>query len=130
LRTSKLIVTADHETGDIRGPDANLSFDPIANNDAGVMPGYNYYGDIGGSNRHFNSLVPLFAKGDAAKLFKSFATNTDLVFGAYIDNTDIFKILQSCLPAKVNNGHHKGNGAGNFESDNDNNGQRNLPGHN
>ena len=43
---------------------------------------------------HTNSLVPLFAKGDAARLFKDCADEMDIVRGPYIDNTEIFKIIQ------------------------------------
>jgi alkaline phosphatase len=92
-----VIVTADHETGYVWGPGSNPSFEPIINNRAGVMPGMQFYGDIGGFNWHSNSLVPLFAKGDAARLFRPYAKKTDLVRGPYIDNTDIFKIMQDCF---------------------------------
>ena len=58
------------------------------------MPGMEYYGDIGGFNWHTNSLVPLYAKGAAARLFKGYANKRDLKYGLYIDNTDIFKIVK------------------------------------
>jgi len=92
-----VIVTADHETGYVWGPGSNPTFEHIINNGAGVMPGMQFFGDIGGFNWHSNSLVPLFAKGDAARLFKGYATNTDIVRGPYIDNTDIYKIIKYCL---------------------------------
>lgn len=92
-----VIVTADHETGYIWGPGSNPAFVPIINNGPGVMPGMEYYGDIGGFNWHTNSLVPLFAKGDAARLFKEYADMEDLVYGPYIDNTDIYKIVKYSL---------------------------------
>jgi len=92
-----VIVTSDHETGYIWGPGSNPAFEPIVNNGAEAMPGMEYYGDIGGFNWHSNSLVPLFAKGDAARLFKGYAVEKDLVYGPYIDNTDIFKIVKFSL---------------------------------
>jgi alkaline phosphatase len=92
-----VIVTADHETGYVWGPDSNPAFKPIINKGAGKMPILQYYGDIGGFNWHSNSLVPLYAKGDASRLFKSYAKKMDVVRGHYIDNTDIFKIVQSCF---------------------------------
>jgi hypothetical protein len=33
--------------------------------------------------------VPLWAKGDAARVFKNYATIRDPLRGAYMDNTDI-----------------------------------------
>jgi alkaline phosphatase len=38
------------------------------------------------SEEHTNSLVPLFAKGDAARMFRSYADQFDPVRGPYIDN--------------------------------------------
>ena len=55
------------------------------------MPGMQYYSPILWLT---NSLVPLFAKGDAARLFKGCADEMDIVRGPYIDNTEIFKIIQ------------------------------------
>jgi alkaline phosphatase len=92
-----LIVTADHETGYVWGPGSNPTFESIVNNGAGEMPGMQYYGDIGGFNWHSNSLVPIFAKGDAARLINGYADEMDLVRGPYIDNTEIYKIIKSSL---------------------------------
>jgi alkaline phosphatase len=92
-----VIVTADHETGYLWGPGANPTFAPIVNNGAGVMPGMQYYGDIGGFNWHSNSLVPLFAKGAAAGMINFYAEQTDLVRGAYLDNTKIFEVIKNAI---------------------------------
>jgi alkaline phosphatase len=92
-----VIVTADHETGYLWGPGSNPTFVPIVNNGAGVMPGMQYYGDIGGFNWHSNSLVPLFANGTAAGMINFYADQTDLVRGAYIDNTDIFEAIKNAI---------------------------------
>ncbi len=89
-----VVVTADHETGYIWGPDSNPIHEPIVNNGEGAMPGMQYFSPIGW---HTNSLVPLFAKGDAARLFNGYATNNDLVYGPYIDNTDIFKVIKYAI---------------------------------
>jgi alkaline phosphatase len=64
------------------------------NNGAGVMPDMQYYSPIGW---HSNSLVPLYAKGDAARLFNGYAKNVDLGYGPYIDNTDIFKAIKYAI---------------------------------
>jgi alkaline phosphatase len=98
-----VIVTADHETGFLWGPDSCIppavpggsyiynDYYPLVNNGVGVKPGMQYCSPIGW---HSNSLVPVFAKGDAARLFKGYAVNDDLGWGPYIDNTDIFKIIK------------------------------------
>jgi len=121
-----VIVTADHETGYIWGPNSCIpptgmgdpyiynDYYPLVNNGAGVMPGMQYCSPIGW---HTNSLVPLFAKGDAARLFKGYADNIDLGWGPYVDNTDIFRIVKYCMenyaasPGKGNGkGDNKGKG--------------------
>lgn len=101
-----VLVTADHETGYIWGPGSNPTHEPIVNNGADVRPGMQYYSPIGW---HTNSLVPLFAKGDAARLFNGYATNTDHVYGPYIDNTDIFKVI-SCAIENYQQRPNQGNG--------------------
>ena len=86
-----IIVTSDHETGYIHGPGSDPLFNPIVNNGRWELPGFEFY-----STNHSNSLVPLFAKGRFSNLFKEFATGSDPVHGAYIDNTDVFRV---CLTA-------------------------------
>jgi alkaline phosphatase len=46
---------------------------------------------------HSNSLVPLFAKGAGAELFagKTHPSDPDPVRGAFLDNTDIFSVMDS-----------------------------------
>jgi alkaline phosphatase len=92
-----VIVAADHETSYLWGPGSNPAFKEIVNNGAGKMPGMQFYSDIGGFGWHSNSLVPLYAKGSAARIIQAYATKTDSVRGPYIDNTDIFKIIRFCL---------------------------------
>jgi alkaline phosphatase len=109
-----VIITADHETGQIWGPetynddnknnvyDAGDSFNgfrPLENNGRGEVPGVQY-----GSGDHTNSLVPLFAKGPGAELFIERAKGTDEkaakfwnFSGKYIDNTDIFHVIKSVI---------------------------------
>jgi alkaline phosphatase len=91
-----LIVTADHETGHLWGPTAG-EFNNLVDNGAGVIPGTRY-----NSSNHTNVLVPLFAKGAGAGLFASYATgmDNDPVWGRgpYLDNTDIFKVMNTAIP--------------------------------
>jgi alkaline phosphatase len=88
-----LIVTADHETGYLTGPDLGLFDDgpvwnPLVNNGAEVLPGLQW-----NSGSHTNSLVPFYAKGKGAILFFVCARNKDPIRGRYLDNTDIAKTL-------------------------------------
>jgi alkaline phosphatase len=94
-----LIVTADHETGFLWGSDAAFHIPGAATGYNNLDPsktGDNVLGDMkfgisGGG--HTNSLVPLFATGPGSELFAQYATNTDGVRGAYINNTDIFRVM-------------------------------------
>lgn len=84
-----VIVTADHETGCLWGPNSDKTpFDPLVDNGKGKMPGLRY-----NSGSHTNSLVPLFARGAGAQEFLAAAKFTDPKRGKYIDNTDIFKVI-------------------------------------
>jgi alkaline phosphatase len=83
-----LVVTGDHETGYLTGPGSDPLWNPIINNGAGNLPGMEWH-----SGDHTNSLIPLFAKGDAARMFKSYADEFDPVRGRYLDNTELAKVL-------------------------------------
>ena len=116
-----LIVTADHDTGGIWGPDSGIGtpqtpgdpavWRPVVNNGAGVVPGFDWYAAhryatptdprLDQDFWHTNMLVPLWAKGDAARTFRSFAA-TDVVRGPYVDNTDIFKVMYRALGFSLN----------------------------
>lgn len=93
-----LIVTGDHETGYLWGPgtganpDGSGTWMPIVNKGPGVQPAMQY-----DSSDHTNSLVPLFAKGSAARHLRACATLTDPVRGRYLDNTDIAKVIFSVM---------------------------------
>ena len=89
-----VIVTADHETGMLWGPESHkVAFDRIVNNGAGNMPGMRY-----NSINHTNSLVPLFARGVGTDRFDQRLLGYDLKHGAYVDNTDVFEAMKSVLP--------------------------------
>jgi alkaline phosphatase len=47
------------------------------------------------SGSHTNSLVPFFAKGRGAQLFKDKIAGFDPVRGPYIDNTDLANVIFS-----------------------------------
>lgn len=98
-----LIVTGDHETGYLTGPNSGPDPDdendtnhpvwyPLSNNGSGNMPGMNWH-----SKNHTNSLIPLFAKGSGSELFASKVAGIDPVRGFYIDNTAIAKVVLELL---------------------------------
>ena len=90
-----LIVTGDHETGMLTGPDAredNQYFKPVTNNGIGVLPTGMFHSDD-----HSNQLIPLYAKGAYSNMFRSYETMTDPIHGKYIDNTDVFSVMKSAL---------------------------------
>ena len=91
-----LIITGDHETGYVTGPNSGANgatlWNPLVNNGAGVLPGMQF-----NSGDHTNTVIPFFAKGDDARWFNTAATASDPVYGSYIDNTDIGKVIFSVL---------------------------------
>ena len=82
-----LIVTGDHETGMLLGPNGETD---VLNLGKDAMPGMEYF-----SGSHTNSLIPLFAQGAGSDLFAQYQLGYDPVRGKYIDNTDVFKVMQS-----------------------------------
>ncbi len=93
-----VIVTSDHETGDLRGPflEGDLRALDLVNNGAGELPGAGY-----GYGGHTNRLVPLFATGPGSEEFDALVTGTDERCGAYVDNTSIFTVVTSAIGATV-----------------------------
>jgi alkaline phosphatase len=87
-----LIVTADHESGYLTGPDSDPAWQPLVNKGAGVQPGLEFH-----SAAHTNSLVPVYAKGTHARALLTYADETDSVHGPYIDNTELGKLLFEVL---------------------------------
>jgi len=83
-----IIVTGDHECGYLTGTGSDPEWMPVVNNGAGTLPGVEWH-----SGSHTNSIIPFFAKGDVARLFKGCADETDLVRGAYVDNTEIGEVI-------------------------------------
>lgn len=82
-----LVVTADHETGYITGPkenDNNPYTNPIIDKGKGNLPELRW-----NHKSHSNSLVPFYAKGKYAEIFKIFADEHDMFRGYYITNSEI-----------------------------------------
>lgn len=90
-----LIVTGDHETGYLNGPYSNPGWTPVASNGAGAVPGMEWY-----SSSHTNSLIPVFAKGDAARMLHEYADEIDPVRGPYVDNTELGLVLFRAMEAQ------------------------------
>lgn len=85
-----VIVTSDHETGYLTGTPG--VYDKVINNGKGKMPTMTW-----NSDSHTNQLVPVFAKGPGVDLFQKYAVGYDPVRGAYINNTDIPKLIRELL---------------------------------
>jgi alkaline phosphatase len=84
-----LIVTGDHECGFLGGPTPGV-FNEVVDNGAGNLPGAYF-----NSGSHTNSLIPIFAKGAGSELFAGYADEYDSVRGYYIDNTEIFHVMNA-----------------------------------
>ncbi len=90
-----VIITADHETGYLTGPGSGPQsegpvWNDLVNNGIGNLPAMEWH-----SGTHTNSLVPFFAKGRGAQLFKDNIAGHDPVRGPYIDNTSIANVIFS-----------------------------------
>jgi len=92
---SLLIVTSDHDCGLLWGPNSDtIPFDALVDNGAGVLPGMRF-----NSDNHTNSLVPFLARGAGSELATSLIDGFDAAayaawgVGGYLDNTDIFTIM-------------------------------------
>jgi alkaline phosphatase len=81
-----LVITADHETGRLSGPDGARDME---NAGKGVLPKGGYQ-----AKGHTNSLVPLFARGQGTEILKKYADEQDPVRGAYLDNTEVAKAIR------------------------------------
>lgn len=84
-----IIVTSDHECGYLTGPgEADPIYGPVTNNGKGNLPGMQWH-----HGSHTNMLVPFFAKGPGADKFKMMADTWDPIYGPFIQNTDIAKLV-------------------------------------
>lgn len=109
-----VIITMDHETGQLWGPESYSddnendvfdegdvfdTFQPLENNGRGKFPEVQYAG-----KGHSNALVPLWAKGPGAELFLKRIKGNDKkaaeywkFSGDYVDNVDVFHVMKSVL---------------------------------
>jgi alkaline phosphatase len=84
-----IIVTADHECGYLTGPgDPDPLYPTVTNNGKGNLPGMKWH-----FGSHTNVLVPFFAKGPGTEYFKLMAGENDPIYGPFIQNTDIAKLV-------------------------------------
>jgi len=85
-----LIITADHETGYLWGPDSNPAWNELENRGKGNPPGHSWH-----TGSHSNSLVPVFAKGAGAERLHNFVRGEDPRYGPFVDNTDIHRLMMA-----------------------------------
>lgn len=85
-----VIVTGDHETGYLTGT-AGV-YDEVINYGQGVMPAMAW-----NSGNHTNQLIPFYAKGSGAEIFKKLANEFYPVRGNYLDNTEISEAIRNLL---------------------------------
>jgi len=115
-----VIVTGDHETGYLTsGPnkfpqnplgtvsDDTLALEKPITNTAGLRASWGDQNNNSlidenepvhwawNTDKHTNSLIPLFAKGSGVELFVNYISGTDSIRGDYLDNADIFKVLDA-----------------------------------
>lgn len=121
-----VIIMSDHECGMLWGPKTYTDIDcgqadkcmagyydagidkfngwqPIKNNGINQIPGVQY-----GSTRHTRALVPVFAKGFGAEMLLDLVDSVDSKAGSfwgfsgqYIDNTDIFTVMESVMNPSI-----------------------------
>lgn len=98
-----LIVTSDHETGQLWGPNAGPEgtdqYQLPQNKGKGNYPSAKYF-----HSDHTNVLVPLFAIGPGSEKFAELIDGTDKkaatkwnFSGKYVDNTDIFTAMNNAI---------------------------------
>lgn len=81
-----LIVTSDHETGYLTGPNGFNS--DIVSNGKGKQPQM-----LWNSVKHTNVLIPLYAKGVGSELFDDYADEIDSLRGYFIQNSEIGQVM-------------------------------------
>lgn len=99
-----VVITADHETGLIWGPQSDrIAFQPIEERGKGHLPGLKY-----NATGHTNSLVPLYVRGPGSQRLAALVDGQDPTAaakwgfsGQYVDNTDIFAICRAALDARA-----------------------------
>ncbi len=88
-----VVITADHETGLLWGPESDKHpFQPLVDKGLGKIPGLKY-----NSTKHSNSLVPVFARGVGAEQLATMVVGNDPVRGPYVDNTGIAEAVRAAI---------------------------------
>jgi hypothetical protein len=87
-----IIVTSDHETGYLTGPNSGPGpggpvWNRLVNNGRGKLPGMEWH-----SQHPTKAVVPFFAHGDGAYLFRRWPP-----FPSYVDNTEVGRIIMQDL---------------------------------
>lgn len=91
-----LIITSDHETGLLWGPQSDtVPFDPIVDQGPGRLPQMRF-----NSKNHTNSLVPVYARGAGSDKLAMFVVGDDPVRGPYVDNTGAAQVLLHAVADK------------------------------
>ena len=91
-----LIITADHETGLLWGPQSDaVPFDPIVDQGPGHLPHMRF-----NSKNHTNSLVPVYATGAGSENLAMFVAGDDPVRGPYVDNTGVAQVVLHAVADK------------------------------
>ncbi|MBN1816954.1 MAG: alkaline phosphatase [Sedimentisphaerales bacterium] len=102
-RDTLVIVTSDHECGQIWGPDAGekskTPFDLPKSRGKGKLPDAKHY-----ATGHTNVLVPLYATGPGSEFFHALVDGVDThaarawqFSGQYVDNTDVFTVMKAAI---------------------------------
>lgn len=96
-KNTLVIITADHQTGYLTGPQKKSAWAKahptnVKNSGKVKMPDMKW-----NSSGHINAPVFLFAKGQGSELFAKHIKGKDPVYGKYIDNTDITKVIITLL---------------------------------
>lgn len=87
-----VIVTGDHETGDLARSARDGDDRELENRGKGRLPGM-----VWRSKRHTNSLIPLFARGVGSWRFQLHVEGYDARVGDYVDNTSIAEVIRAAL---------------------------------
>ncbi len=89
-----VIVTGDHETGYVTGPDSDPEWTEVVGKGEGNMPEFQF-----NSGGHTNQLVPLYVKGAGSELLVEMAGEEDPRRGPYTTNAEVGQALFRALGA-------------------------------
>jgi len=80
-----IVITADHETGYLTGPDHPEKVNaPVVNMGIGNLPAHKF-----NWGNHTNTLVPLYVKGPGQELFRLAAGEKDPIRGPFLQNVQV-----------------------------------------